>query len=62
MKIFITSFIWDGNEYAGPNIFAKDKKVAEAIAELQGLIINGQLTEIHDEELLQKLNEKRVIH
>ena len=39
-----------------------NKKVAEAIAELQGLIINGQLTEIHDEELLQKLNEKRVIH
>ena len=62
MKIFITSFIWDGTEHSGPNIFAKDIQIAEAIAEYQGLIIDGELAEIHGEEFLEKLNEKRVIH
>jgi hypothetical protein len=51
MKIFVTSFIWDGTEHAGPNIFAENEKVAEAIAEYQGLIIDGE-----------EINEKRVIH
>ena len=54
MKIFITSFIWDGTEHSGPNIFAKDIQIAEAIAEYQGLIIDGELAEIHGEEFLEK--------
>jgi hypothetical protein len=65
MKIFVTSFIWDGIEHAGPNIFAEDEKIAEAIAEYQGLQLNGELQEIHSEELygfLKEFNEKRVIH
>ena len=62
MKIFITSFIWDGTEHSGPNIFAKNWEIAEAVAEYQGLKIDGELEEIHSEELLQELNEKRVIH
>jgi|TARA_R110000796_G_scaffold240720_1_gene361904 hypothetical protein len=62
MKIFVTSFIWDGTEHAGPNIFAENEKVAEAIAEYQGLIIDGELKEIYGEELLKEINEKRVIH
>ena len=62
MKIFVTSFVWDGIEYVGPNIFAREEKIAEAIAEYQGLIIDGELAEIHGEEFLEKLNEKRVIH
>jgi len=62
MKIFLTSFIHDGKEYAGPNIFARNWEIAEAVAEYQGLQIDGELEEIHSEELLEKLNEKRVLH
>ena len=62
MKIFLTSFEFDGIEYSGPNIFARNWEIDEAVAEYQGLKIDGELEEIHSEELLQELNEKRVLH
>jgi|15BtaG_2_1085339.scaffolds.fasta_scaffold96750_2 hypothetical protein len=65
MKIFITSFEFDGVEYTGPNIFAENHKTAEVIAEYQGLQLDGELQEIHSEELygfLKEFNEKRVLH
>jgi len=58
MKIFITKFIHDGQEYCGPNIHAEDLEIAQAIAEIDGYIVQGELT-----DLVQfKKDEKRVLH
>ncbi len=47
MKIFITRFIWDGIGYEGPDIHAETEEIALLIAESQGLILEGELTELY---------------
>ena len=46
MKIYITKFIWDGQEHADPNIHAENFDNAELIAESQGLEVLGELQDI----------------
>ena len=46
MKIYITKFIWDGQEHACPNIHAENFDNAELIAESQGLEVLGELQDI----------------
>ena len=46
MKIFITTFIHDTQEYEGPDIHAEDVDQANLIAESQGLIVGGELTDL----------------
>ena len=48
MKIFVTTFIHDGNEYVGPDIHASSFKNALLIAESQGLKVQGELTDLID--------------
>tara|TARA_R100000541_G_scaffold44952_2_gene52011 strand:+ start:894 stop:1082 length:189 start_codon:yes stop_codon:yes gene_type:complete len=45
-KIFITSFIWDKDEYEGPDIHADTFEQAKLIAESQGLILDGELVDL----------------
>ena len=45
-KIFITKFIHDELEFVGPDIHADSFEQAELIAEMQGLIIQGELTDL----------------
>jgi|TARA_R110000787_G_scaffold26369_4_gene73839 hypothetical protein len=45
-KIFITSFIWDKDEYEGPDIHADTFEQAKIIAESQGLILDGELVDL----------------
>ena len=45
MRIFATQFEHDGKPYAGPNIIARDFEQAEAIAELKGIEVVGELTD-----------------
>ena len=58
MKIYLTRFIWDGSEYAGPNIHAETFEIAEAIAEYHGLKVDGELTDIVGVEK----NDGEVLH
>jgi len=58
LKIYLTRFVWDGKEYGGPNIHAETIEVAEAIAELNGLTVEGELTDIVGMEK----DKARVIH
>ena len=46
MKIFITKFTHDEKEYEGPNIHAKNIEEAETVAEVNGYIVLGELTDI----------------
>jgi|TARA_R100000541_G_scaffold51264_1_gene58706 hypothetical protein len=46
MKIFLTRFIHDTKEYEGPDIHAENEQQAELIAESQGLILEGELTDL----------------
>ena len=46
MKLFLTKFVHDTKEYEGPDIHAETWEEAELIAELQGLILEGELTEL----------------
>ena len=46
MKIFLTKFVHDLKEYEGPDIHAETWEEAELIAESQGLILEGELTEL----------------
>tara|TARA_R110000803_G_scaffold196797_2_gene260232 strand:- start:2252 stop:2431 length:180 start_codon:yes stop_codon:yes gene_type:complete len=46
MKIFITTFIHDTQKYEGPDIHAEDINQANLIAESQGLIVEGELTDL----------------
>ena len=45
MRIFATQFEHDGKTYAGPNFIARDFEQAEAIAELKGIEVVGELTD-----------------
>tara|TARA_R110000803_G_scaffold50107_2_gene104096 strand:+ start:1093 stop:1281 length:189 start_codon:yes stop_codon:yes gene_type:complete len=58
-KIFVTTFIWDKEEYDGPDIHADTYQQAQLIAESQGLTLNGELV-----DLILTGDEKRprVIH
>ena len=60
MKIYITKFTHDGEEFAGPNIHAENMDNAELIVESQGLVVMGELQDIiqaHETEL-----EPKVLH
>ena len=46
LKIFVTKFIHDELEYVGPDIHAESFEQAELIAEMQGLILEGELTDL----------------
>tara|TARA_R110002153_G_scaffold124119_1_gene270268 strand:- start:2444 stop:2623 length:180 start_codon:yes stop_codon:yes gene_type:complete len=46
MKIYTTRFIHDTTEYDGPDIHAENIGQAELIAESQGLILEGELTDL----------------
>ena len=46
MKIFLTTFMHDTKEYEGPDIHAENIEQAELIAESQGLILEGELTDL----------------
>ena len=47
MKIFLTTFLHDAKEYEGPDIHAENEDQALLIAESQGLILEGELTELY---------------
>ena len=61
MKIYITSFIHDGNEYAGPEIHAESFDSANVIAEEQVQTVCGELTEIL-QEIIDEDFDNRVLH
>ena len=44
----MTSFEWDGKNYAGPDIHAENLEDAETIAEYHGLSVDGELTDLID--------------
>tara|TARA_R100001510_G_scaffold39667_1_gene36117 strand:+ start:962 stop:1177 length:216 start_codon:yes stop_codon:yes gene_type:complete len=46
MKIFLTEYQEEDTIYAGLNIFAESFEEAESIADIHGLIIVGEITEI----------------
>ncbi len=56
LRIFLTRFLWDDEDYAGPNIYAKNMKEAETIAEYYGCDIVGELTE----QLIQESECKKI--
>jgi|TARA_R100000081_G_C4650689_1_gene82598 hypothetical protein len=58
MKIFITKFTHDEKEYDGPYIHAKNIDEAETVAEANGYIILGELTDI----IVSEETEKRTLH
>ena len=47
MKIFLTTFMHDTKEDEGPDIHAETEEIALLIAESQGLILEGELTELY---------------
>lgn len=59
MKIFLTTFIHDTKEYEGPDIHAESVEQAQLIAESQGLIVEGELTELY---ALSDSTRPRVLH
>ena len=66
MKIWITSFIWDDDEYEGPRIIAETLEKAKFLAGLQGLVEECELVDIisdikQDFEVLER-TEETVIH
>jgi len=58
-KIYLTIFLHDGAEYAGPDIHAECMDDAELIAEAHGLEVQGELTDIVDLDLDTR---PRVLH
>jgi len=73
MKIFQTSFYSkEGKEYAGPNIHAQSTNQAKQLAELNNLILRGELEDIKEitpsfEDELQEIIDnlyisERVLH
>lgn len=50
LRIFLTRFLWDDEDYAGPNIYAKSEREAQAIAEYYGCDVVGELTDVVSEE------------
>jgi len=65
MKIWITSFVWDDDEYEGPNILAETLEKAQYLANLQGLTLEGHLIDnldsVEDFELLER-TEGTMLH
>ena len=65
MKIYITSYTFDGDEYAGPQIHADSWDSARDIAKSNGLTLHGELTDILqnivDQALIEDL-DNRVLH
>ena len=43
MKIWLTSFVYEDEEYPGPRIFAETELKAKFLCEMQGLTLAGQL-------------------
>mgnify|MGYP003116337598 FL=1 len=73
MKIFQTSFYSEeGKEYAGPNVHAESTDQAKKLAELNNLILRGELEDIKEitpsfEDELQEIIDnlyisERVLH
>ena len=65
MKIYITSYTFDGDEYAGPQIHADSWDSARDIAKSNGLTLCGELTDILQsivEDHLMKDLDNRVLH
>jgi hypothetical protein len=58
MKIFITKFTHDEKEYDGPYIHAKNIDEATTVAEANGYVILGELTDI----IVSEETEKRTLH
>jgi hypothetical protein len=58
MKIFITKFTHDEKEYDGPYIHAKNIDEAATVAEANGYVILGELTDI----IVSEETEKRTLH
>jgi hypothetical protein len=50
LKIFLTRFLWDDEDYTGPNIYAQSESEAQAIAEYYGCDVVGELTDVVSEE------------
>ena len=46
MKIFFTTFIFDGVEYEGPVIFANNTEEATLMAEANGLQIESEVEDV----------------
>ena len=59
MKNFATKFIYNGQEYTGPDIHTDTEENARIIAEGQGYVVTGELTDIFD---LDFDHRPRVIH
>ena len=59
MKIFATKFIYKGQEFVGPDIHTDTHENAQKIAESQGCVLAGELTDIFD---LDFDHQQRVIH
>ena len=57
MRIWLTSFYYDGKEHGGPNIIAENIEKAETIASKQGVVVQGELTDVYDFTL-----EDRIVH
>jgi hypothetical protein len=62
MKIYVTTFIHDGKEYVGPDIHAETFKNALLIAESQGLVVQGELTDLVDMSTEEVNLRPKVIH
>tara|TARA_R100001015_G_C4498573_1_gene73845 strand:- start:180 stop:362 length:183 start_codon:yes stop_codon:yes gene_type:complete len=58
VKIFITKFTHDEKEYEGPNIHAKNIKEAETVAEVNGYIVLGELTDI----IITEDEKEKILH
>ena len=68
MKIYLTTYEFEGDQFAGPNIHATDWKEATKIADIHGLTVSGVLTDIHkfdqniEEELEKVVMEHEFFH
>jgi|TARA_R110001592_G_scaffold270050_1_gene536365 hypothetical protein len=60
MKIFLTEFTYEGKDYVGPKIIAKNYKDAELQAEHYEVFIVGMLDMIFAEDSFEEWN--RVLH
>jgi len=64
MKIYLTTYELNGDEFAGPNIHALNWKMATEIADHHGLTVSGVLTDIHkfDEDIEKELDKIVIEH
>ncbi len=56
LRIFLTRFLWDDEDFTGPNIYAQSEREAQAIAEYYGCDVVGELTE----QLIQESECKKI--